>query len=273
MAGSRTTSAPDTIADYQVVRLLGEGNHGRYYLARPPRRLGIEADFVALKVFEGTIGEKTYERGVRELRAFAAVQSEFLVTVFDAVFEERFIYAMEYFPLGSLATPARPLDRSRVLTAVRHAALAAHELHEAGIAHGDIKPANVLLHDHGAKLSDLGLSRVLAPGATLTSMGRTGGLEFLDPELLMGGRPSRLSEVWALGATLHRALTGATLYGELPDNQPVLAIRRVLSGSPRLDDSLGGPEAELIRSCLGPPARRPATALAVAERIARIEAG
>src|SRR3954454_5957695 len=37
--------APATIADYQVVRVLGEVNHGRFYLARPPARLGLLDEF------------------------------------------------------------------------------------------------------------------------------------------------------------------------------------------------------------------------------------
>ena len=44
-------SAPAAVADYQVVRVLGEGNHGRFYLARPPARLGLPDEFVAVKVF------------------------------------------------------------------------------------------------------------------------------------------------------------------------------------------------------------------------------
>ena len=67
-------AAPAAIADYQVVRVLGEGNHGRFYLARPPARLGIPDEFVAVKVFTGQHSEQAYQRGVRELRAFAKVQ-------------------------------------------------------------------------------------------------------------------------------------------------------------------------------------------------------
>ena len=56
------------------------------------------------------------------------------------------------------------MTRPEVLTALEHAARAAHALHEAGLAHGDIKPANVLLaNDGGGRLSDLGLARVLSP--------------------------------------------------------------------------------------------------------------
>src|SRR4051812_1950285 len=95
------------IADYEVVRALGEGNHGHYFVARPPERLGLDVEFVTLKVFGDRVAEQAYERGVRELRAFAAVRSEYLVRVYDAMLEDTFVYATEYFPLGSLAVRAR----------------------------------------------------------------------------------------------------------------------------------------------------------------------
>ena len=84
------------------MRLIGEGNHGRFYLAHPPARLGIADEYVAVKVFAGQYSEDAYRRGTRELRAFAAVESPYLVRVYDAVLEDNFLYAMEYFPLGSL---------------------------------------------------------------------------------------------------------------------------------------------------------------------------
>jgi eukaryotic-like serine/threonine-protein kinase len=271
-SASFTTSRsplPATIADYVIVRLLGEGNHGRYYLARPPARLGITDEFVALKVFGDRVSDLAYDRGVRELRAFAAVRSPYLVTVYDAVLEDTFAYAMQYFPDGSLAAPSTPLTRRDVLRALEHAARAAHALHEAGIAHGDIKPANVLLAGDGGRLSDLGIARFMAPGATLTSMGRASSVEFLDPDLIGGARPSRRTEVWALGATIHRALAGVGLYGELPDTQALLAIRKVLGGTPQIAPSLAPDEAELVRRCLSDDDRLP-TAEAVADGLARL---
>jgi eukaryotic-like serine/threonine-protein kinase len=269
---------PAAIADYQVVRVLGEGNHGRFYLARPPARLGIPDEFVAVKVFTGQHSEQAYQRGVRELRAFAKVSSPYLVKVYDAVLQDSFLYAMEYLPLGSLAAPARPIPTSGVLVALEHAARAAHALHEAGLAHGDIKPANILLAEEGAageeriggRLSDLGLARFLNPGNTLTGMGRASSVEFTDPDLLAGARPSRRTEVWALGATIQRSLAGTGLYGELPDTQPLLAIRKVLSSTPEVDVSLPQDVAALVRDCLAGGDRRPATAEQVADRLAQI---
>jgi serine/threonine protein kinase len=256
-----------SVGDYEVVRLLSDGNYGRFYLARPPVRLGIPDEFVVVKVFVGVCTEQAYERCVRELRAFAQVSSNYLVRIFDAALEDNFFYAMEYLPLGSLAGPARPLSRGQVMRAVEQAALAAHALHEAGLVHADIRPANVLLTEDGAKLSDLGLARLLSPGVTMTGMGMASSVEYLDPAVLQGDRASRSSEVWALGATLHRALTGTSLYGELPDNDPLLAIRRVLSGQPTLAPGLPPGEAALITDCLATIGQRPATALAFAERL------
>ena len=64
-------------------------------------------------------------------------------------------------------------------------------------------------------------------------------MEYLDPDVIGGARPSRRTEIWALGATVYRALAGTGLYGELPDAQPLLAIRKVL-----------GAQATLHRRCV-----------------------
>ena len=97
---------------------------------------------------------------------------------------------------------------------MRDAALAAHALHERGIAHRDIKPANILLAEDGGRLSDLGLSQLLTPGIVVTGLGQI-GLEFTDPQIMLGAAASRASDIWSLGACLHYAMTGAGVYGDL----------------------------------------------------------
>jgi serine/threonine protein kinase len=171
--------------------------------------------------------------------------------------------------------PARPLPREATLTALEHAARAAHALHEAGMAHGDITPANVALYEApdgtvGGKLSDLGLTRFLTPGNTMTGMGRPSSVEFTDPDILAGAVPSRRTEVWSLGATAHRALSGSGLYGELPDSQPLLAIRRVLAKPAELDPALAAADRAVVADCLAAGAARLATAEQVADRLAAL---
>lgn len=257
------------IADYRFIRMLGAGNHGVYYLASRPERLPVSAEFVAVKVLSGTSSGDTFRRAMRELAAFAAVTSPYLVTLYDAGQQGNDLYySMEYLADGSLAEPAEPLQRHTALTAVAHAARAAHSLHEAGMAHNDIKPGNVLLRGDGAKLADLGLSRLLTPGMTITGLGSTASVEYIDPALIHGGAPSRASDIFALGATLHRALTGEGLYGVLPTDNALVALRRVLSRPAVISAGLGPAAREVVASAISEDlATRPTTALKLAERI------
>ena len=259
----------DGIADYRFIRPLGEGAHGSFFLAVPPARLGLTAEHVAVKVLVGSTDEETVRRTTRELRAFASASSPYLVRLFDAGQQDgAFFYAMEYFPNGSLAAPTTPLSRPQVLAAMAQVSRAAHALHEAGVVHRSIKPENVLLHPDGARLSDLGLAQTLAPGTTVTGLGPIGTVEYLEPAILLGQRGSRSTDIWSLGITLHRALTGQGVYGELPAHDPLLAVRTVLSTRPALAPTLDPRDADLIGRCLAQdPAERPATALALAEQL------
>jgi len=167
-----------------------------------------------------------------------------------------------------VAVPAEPLSRASALQAMAHASRATHALHEAGIAHRDIKPGNVLLYPGGAKLADLGLSHVLRPGITITRMGPAGDIGYLDPALIRGDRPSRASDVFSLGATLHYAVAGEGLYGPLSDDDPLLAMRRVISQPPTISARVDPDIGEVIAWAIAAnPAERPATALQFAERI------
>jgi serine/threonine protein kinase len=275
MDGQVQQAEIEEIADYRFVRWLGVGNHGNFYLAETPARLQLDVELVVVKVLDGATSNDGFRRATRELRVFASIESPYLVTLFDAGQDgNSFFYAMEYFPMGSLASPSRPVDRREALHAVVDAARAAHALHEVGVAHRDIKPDNIELHGGGAKLSDLGMAQLLTPGLTVTGMGPIDSVEFIDPDLIRGGRASRATDIWSLGVVTHRALTGRGVYGDLPSDDPLLALRRVLVATPVLDPSLSTAEAELVSSCLAPdPGDRPATAEDVAKRLEELDAG
>jgi serine/threonine protein kinase len=146
------TDERDGIADYKFIRQLGAGSHGVFYLAYPPKRLPVAAEFVAVKVLSGGSSQDVFRWAHRELAAFAAVSSPYLVTLYDAGQQgEEVYYSMEYLPGGSVAVPAEPFTRPTALRAMAHAARATHALHEAGIAHRDIKPGNVLLYPGGGQ--------------------------------------------------------------------------------------------------------------------------
>jgi serine/threonine protein kinase len=259
----------DGIADYVFLANAGPGLIGSFFLASPPSRLGLTVDRVMVKVIDGLTDEAMFRRGVRELRAFASVQTPYIVQLYDAGQDgSSLYYSMEFLDGGSLAFPSRPIERSEVHRAVAHAALAAHAMHGHGIAHRGIEPSTVLLHQHGAKLADLGLAQVLSPGQTVTAFSQLDGVEFMDPAVLRGASPSRAADIWSLGATLHRALSGRGLYGKLPPDAPLSAVRRVLSTPPSIDPDLDPAEIAVISTCLTPdPADRYPTAQALANAI------
>lgn len=262
-----STPTMSGIADYEFVRSLGRGNHGEFFIARKPARLPVDAEFVAVKVLSGPTSEDVFRRATRELSAFAQVQSPHLVRLYDAGQQgDAFYYAMEYLPDGSLGDGRH--DRRTVVRAVAAAARAAHALHEAGIVHRDIKPHNVLLAPDGAKLADLGLSQVLAPGVTVTGMGSVTSIEYTDPALIQGAAPSRATDIYSLGATLHRGLSGTGLYGELPEGDAMLALRRMFGSHPTVSPTLDPEAATVVHWAIAPNAvDRPATAAVLADHL------
>ncbi|NYI46534.1 serine/threonine protein kinase [Nocardioides aromaticivorans] len=259
------------IADYEFVRPLGESNYGTNYLAKAPARLGIGAGEVVVKVIAGPTSDDAFRRATRELKHFSVADSDRLVAVYDAGRHGgAFYYAMEFLPLGSLEKPHGEFGTAARVAAVRDAALAAHALHERGIAHRDIKPANILLAEDGGRLSDLGLSQLLSPGMVTTGLGQI-GLEFTDPAIMLGAQASRASDIWSLGASLHFAIAGKGVYGDLKGTEPLLLVRSILASQPTISDQLPASARELVEASLATDvAVRPRTAAEVADRISGI---
>jgi serine/threonine protein kinase len=256
----------ERIADYDLVSVVGAGERSTVHRAVPPPRLAVDADHVAVKVLQAPSADDARRRLTRELRHFAAVRSPLVVPLLDAGQDgDRFFYAMPWYEDGAL-TAGTP--RARGIAAVASAARAAHELHEAGIVHRAIKPSNILLTATGAVLADLGLAQLLAPGQTTTGIGSAVGVEYLDPKVILGAPASRASDVWSIGITLHRVLAGVGVYGDLPDRDPLLAVRAVLTRPPAPAPSLTAQERAVVEAALAAdPDARPPTAAAMADLI------
>jgi serine/threonine protein kinase len=102
-------------------------------------------------------------------------------------------------------------------------------------------------------------------------MGPLSSIEYIDPAMIRGDRASRATDVWALGVTLHKALTGKSVYNQLPPARegPVLLLRHIMKTPPQLDEAnLSADEAALVAACTAPdPVHRPRTAEEVADRL------
>lgn len=258
------------IADYELAELIGVGNHGRFYKASPPKRLGVDDQWVAIKVMNRHASADEFRRFANELKLFAAVGSEHLASPIDAGQQNgQLFYTIPFYSDGSLnRTDGNHFPEDQLVRAVADAARGAHALHEVGVAHRDIKPSNIMMDNGRGKLTDLGLAQVLAPGLTITGTGPIGSLECMAPARVLGGKANRATEVWELGATLHKAVTGRSVMGEIPDHDILAALRHVSTSEPRVSDVLPEQLRSIVSDCLSAdPQVRPDTAQELAERL------
>lgn len=110
-----------------------------------------------------------------------------------------------------------PLPSRTVGTIARSACRILERVHASGLVHGDVKPANLVLARHDAIADDPHtLSLIDWEHASSTESQRsdldtgfTGGTHgYAPPEAYLGAAPNTSFDIFALGATLHFALTG-----------------------------------------------------------------
>lgn len=111
------------------------------------------------------------------------------------------------------------LSPDRVEGIFRQLASALAHAHERGVAHGDLKPENVLIdHLDRIKLTDFGLGKQISSEASLLLSGTlgtseaspalAGTLPYMAPEQREGQAPDSRSDVFSLGILLHELITG-----------------------------------------------------------------
>ena len=196
---------------YRVESLIAHGGMATVYLGTDTR---LERT-VALKIMHAELAndEDFVRRFVGEARSVAQLSHPNVVTVYDQGADGHILYlAMEYVPGRTLRdllnsrgrlSPREALD---IMAGVLGGLAAAHD---AGIAHRDVKPENVLLNDSGAvKVADFGLARLLA-GVSQTKSGMLiGTAAYLAPEQVAGGVADARTDVYAAGVMLFELLTG-----------------------------------------------------------------
>lgn len=263
-----------SIADYEVLETLeSTGGSPQRYLCRPPSRLGWDdaVEVVELRVDPAVVHQWS-DLAVR----MAAAGDEGLRVLLEVGPDPSGAGAYlssEAAPGGTLAGPAEggePAAGSLTgIAAVAAAARGAHALHEVGLAHGAICPESVHLTARGPVLSPPALD---GPAGWVVDASSWLRLSTVDPDLLRGEGASRSSDVWSLGATLHRALSARPLYPGIDRDQPVTAVQRIMFTRPEPDPSLDPEVREIITSCLAvDPADRPETASDLADRLQRLE--
>src|SRR5271166_1377380 len=180
---------------------------------------------VTLKVIsEKYLGDESARlRFLREARAAASVRHQNVASVLHlGRTGENFFYAMEFVEgetLESLIKRSHRLEVKLALEIAMQVTAGLAAVHKQKLVHRDIKPSNIMvsLEEGGAvtaKIIDLGLAKGVNEEGSQTVISMPGGFvgtpDFASPEQFAGVQVDIRSDLYSLGATLWKMLTGRT---------------------------------------------------------------
>ncbi len=255
--------APVLPARYEPKAVLG---NGRFSTVRHCFDSELQRD-VALKIGDlAGRDEIAIKRMRRELRISCQLRHPNVASALDG-FETngRIVLVLPLCdggPIETMGVTSRRTLRER-LTQMMQVATAVAYVHSRGIAHGDIKPENILLDDRQeAHLADFGSCQSLRVSNETESAAAVGSPVYLAPELASGQSPPTIaSDVYAMGATLYTVLVGKPPYeGDVHAVLKQITLGRfpnVRQSNPTLPASLGD---VIGKACHVDPSRRYADA-------------
>ena len=191
---------------YEFLEKVGAGSFATVFRARD-HELGRE---VAIKQIHANYlaDPSSLDRYWKEAQLLASLQHPNIVTIFDII-RARGWLIMELMQSNLRdRMNGKPMDLASLRTAVAHSLRALKYLHESGIIHGDVKPANILVdHRKRIKLGDFGLARRLS--AADGSLVR-GTAKYMAPELVSEefGATGSHSDLYSLGFTAYELMCG-----------------------------------------------------------------
>jgi eukaryotic-like serine/threonine-protein kinase len=193
---------------YTLLSRLSSAGIGPVYLGRSPDGRSV----VVRVVGPGLASDPGFRlRFAREVETASRVASPFTVPVIDADPDAPLPWLVTgHVPGPSLAEMVGrygSLPVSSVLTLAAGLAAGLRAIHAAGIVHGDLKPANVLLVQDGPRLTGFGFAQA-AGYARLTAGLGLAAAGFTPPGQGPGEPATAGGDIFALGAVLTFAATG-----------------------------------------------------------------
>jgi len=202
-----------TVGQYQIVELAGQGGMATVYKAYQPSL----NRYVALKVLPEYLAhdDEFVKRFKQEATAAAALRHPNIIVIYDIGEANSVHYIATEFLDGQTLdvalkqTGALPLPR--VVKIVNQLASALEAAHQQSLIHRDVKPSNVFVNarDH-VTLMDFGIVKAVSS----TRLTRTGLLvgtpDYMSPEQAEGQALDGRSDLYSLAVVVYQMLTGQT---------------------------------------------------------------
>jgi serine/threonine-protein kinase len=264
-SGGRLAPGSIIAGRYRLVALLGRGGMGEVYRAED---LTLDQP-VALKFLpEGVAADPQHlAQFHNELRVARQVSHKNVCRLYDlGEADGRRFLTMEYVDGEDLAALLRRIGRfpeDRAVAIARQLCAGVAAAHDRGVVHRDLKPANVMIDGNGdVRVTDFGI----ATAAADADGGLVGTPQYMAPEQLTGSAASIRTDLYALGLVLFEIFTGRRAYEArtLQDLKTLHESGATPTPSSIVRDLDPAIERVILRCLERDPAKRPASALAVA---------
>ena len=209
----------EQLGKYPILREIGSGATSRVYLARDP----FADREVAIKVFlfdphaDPHSERMLHKAFVAEASLAGKLNHPHIVDILDAVVEPDHSYlVMEYVPgktLEAHADVSTLLPLNKVVEIIFKCIRALEYAFQHGVIHRDIKPGNILLSQYGeTKVGDFGASFQQRLGHETTQITGVGSPAYMSPEQIRMEALTHQTDIYSLGVTMYRLLTGRLPY-------------------------------------------------------------
>jgi class 3 adenylate cyclase len=206
--GAASVGKTVSVHGYKVQSKIGQGGSSTVYLAERES----DGQQVVLKILNLSLGsyEALLQRFIREFDIISAIDHPNVVKIYDRGFSEELAYiAMEYFPGGTLADIILSgLTARQALSLLAQAAAGLREIHNHGIIHRDVKPANLMARSDGTiALVDFGIAKRLGHDPSGTLHGEVFGTPYyISPEQTEALPVTARSDLYSLGIIFYEML-------------------------------------------------------------------
>lgn len=207
-----------TILNYQIISLLGEGGMGTVYMAEHIK-LGRK---VAIKVLlpHFVKNELVRSRFINEAKLMSNLHHPNIVTLYDYHEDENglslIMELVEGKPLDEyIQEVTGPIQEKEAILLMKQALEGFGYAHKQGLIHRDIKPSNLIVtKDKVIKILDFGIAKLVSDlGNKLTKTGsHIGTVYYMSPEQVRGKELDLRSDIYSLGITFYQMLTGFCPY-------------------------------------------------------------
>jgi eukaryotic-like serine/threonine-protein kinase len=267
----------ETIGEYLVKRVVGEGGMGKVYEAEE-RLTGRR---VALKVLRAELARSDEGRRLflNEMQILARLEHPNVVRSLASVEADgQLVMALEFLEGRTLRAELAARGRLpwqeavAILLPIAEALAAAHE-EDPVIIHRDLKPENVMLTAGSVKVMDFGIAKVVE-AAHATNTKSIGTLQYMSPEQIDALVIDARSDLYALGLLFYEMLAGQPPFRSSSPRE--LLNLQCTARAPDLPDDVRaglprGVEEVLFQLIEKAPERRPASAGNVVERLRPFE--